>query len=114
MGPQPIGTARRARGRGRAATAAGLEVVDLRRRRLRVEFFDVGAVVYFLRKVIWTVPDFDVERYRDRLRALHERIQADGASSPPRRVPHRAKGGPDVRRARGRRRGDESTSVSVV
>ena len=38
-----------------------------------------GAVVYFLRKVIWTVPDFDVDRYRDRLRALHDRIQSDGA-----------------------------------
>ncbi len=26
--------------------------------RLRVEFFDVGAVIYFLRKVIWFLPDF--------------------------------------------------------
>ena len=45
---------------------------------MRVEFFDVGAVVYFLRKVIWTVPDFSVDRYHDRLRALHEQIESDG------------------------------------
>lgn len=61
-----------------AAEAAGLQVVDVQAERLRAEFFDVGAIIYFLRKVIWTVPDFTVERYRDRLRDLHERIEADG------------------------------------
>jgi len=40
--------------------------------------FDIGAVIYFLRKVIWTVPDFTVDRYRHKLRELHERIEADG------------------------------------
>ena len=50
----------------------------MRQERLRQEYFDIGAVVYFLRKVIWTVPDFTVERYRDRLRELHQRIEADG------------------------------------
>jgi hypothetical protein len=43
-----------------------------------MEFFDVGAVVYFLRKVIWTVPGFTLDRYRDRLRELHEQIRAEG------------------------------------
>jgi SAM-dependent methyltransferase len=60
------------------ARAAGLEVVGMREERLRAEFLDVGAVAYLLRKVVWLVPDFDVERYRDRLRELHERIRADG------------------------------------
>ncbi len=41
-------------------------------------FNDVGAVVYFLRKVLWTVPDFTVEKYRHRLLVLHERINQDG------------------------------------
>jgi SAM-dependent methyltransferase len=62
----------------RDATAAGLEVVDLRTARLRIEFHDVGAVVWFLRKVIWMVPGFTVAAYRDRLRALHELIAAEG------------------------------------
>lgn len=61
-----------------AAAAAGLHVVDLRRERLRMEFYDIGAVIYLLRKVIWLVPDFSVERYRDRLRALHESIRIGG------------------------------------
>ncbi|MCF3118933.1 class I SAM-dependent methyltransferase [Streptomyces arenae] len=60
------------------AEAAGLEVVDLRAERLRIEFFDIGAVVHFLRKVVWMVPGFSVEEYRPRLRELHERIRAEG------------------------------------
>jgi SAM-dependent methyltransferase len=62
----------------REAETAGLTVVDLRTESLRTEFFDVGAVVYFLRKVIWMVPGFTVEQYRDRLRELHEQILAEG------------------------------------
>jgi SAM-dependent methyltransferase len=79
IGPQPEAWAQRHPDNERAAAeAAGLQVVDMRMERLRAEFFDVGAVIYFLRKVIWTVPDFTVERYRDRLRELHERIEAEG------------------------------------
>jgi SAM-dependent methyltransferase len=63
---------------GAAAEAAGLVVTDLRQERLRTEFLDVGAVVYFLRLVVWTVPGFTVDRYRDRLRALHDGIERDG------------------------------------
>lgn len=43
-----------------------------------MEFHDIAAVVHFLRKVVWMVPDFTVEAYRPRLRALHERIEAEG------------------------------------
>ena len=80
IGPQPEKWAECHPDTQRAqAQAAGLRVVDIRMERLRVEFFDIGAVVYFLRKVIWTVPDFTVERYRNRLGELHERIGAQGS-----------------------------------
>ncbi|MEU8899193.1 class I SAM-dependent methyltransferase [Nocardia sp. NPDC048505] len=79
LGPQPEARAKRhPEDARRAAEAAGLEVVDLRAEQLRTEFHDVGAVVYFLRKVIWMVPGFTVEGYREQLRALHEQIQARG------------------------------------
>lgn len=79
IGPQPQAWARRDPKAERAqAESAGLQIVEMRLERLRQEFFDVGAVVYFLRKVIWTVPGFTVERYRERLRELHERIEAEG------------------------------------
>jgi SAM-dependent methyltransferase len=76
--PEPDGPTRDPKWTVRAAEAAGLEVTDLREFRGRMEFGDIAAVVYFLRKVIWTVPGFTVEAYRERLRALHERIVSDG------------------------------------
>lgn len=79
LGPQPQKGAGYHPDTQRAqAQAAGLQVVDMRMERLRAEFFDIGAVIYLLRKVIWTVPGFTVDGYRDRLRELHGRIEADG------------------------------------
>lgn len=79
MGTQPLGEGRKLTTAVRGAEGAGLEIRDLREATLRVEFFDIGAVVHFLRKVIWTVPDFSVERYRDRLLALHHMIEQSGS-----------------------------------
>ena len=39
-------------------------------------FSDVGAVVFILRKCIWWVPDFSVERYHDVLVALDAQMRA--------------------------------------
>ncbi|WP_030610299.1 class I SAM-dependent methyltransferase [Streptomyces sclerotialus] len=80
LGPQPaeVRRSRHPDDERAAAEAAGLEIADLRFERLRIEFFDIGAVVYFLRKVIWMVPGFTVEAFRDRLRELHEKIQDEG------------------------------------
>lgn len=77
--PQQAHLQRRPEDAAAAATAAGLDVIDLRSERLRMEFFDVGAVVYVLRKVVWWVPDFDVVTYRSRLLAMHRLITADGS-----------------------------------
>ncbi len=56
-----------------------LTITDLREQALRVEFFDVAAVVHFLRKVLWTVPGFTVAGYRDELARMHEHIQSAGS-----------------------------------
>jgi len=80
LGPQPDQSlcARHPDRERAGAEAAGLEIVDLRAESLRVEFHDIGAVVHFLRKVVWMVPDFTVETYEERLRALHEQIGTQG------------------------------------
>ncbi|MFD4569930.1 class I SAM-dependent methyltransferase [Streptomyces sp. NPDC058467] len=80
LGPQPeeVRKGRHPDSARAAAEAAGLDVVDLRAERLRMEFYDIGAVVHFLRKVIWMVPGFTVDQYRPQLRALHEQIETKG------------------------------------
>jgi SAM-dependent methyltransferase len=78
MGPQPVRPGSSAHWAAGQAEQAGLAVVDLREEALRTVFNDIAAVVYFLRKVLWTVPGFTVQEYRDRLRLLHRKMLADG------------------------------------
>jgi SAM-dependent methyltransferase len=78
MGPQPVSDRRSPERAVEEAATAGLEVIDLRQEALKVCFYDVGAVTYFLRKVLWTVPGFSVDRYRHRLQAMHDHIHAHG------------------------------------
>ncbi|MFI6345014.1 class I SAM-dependent methyltransferase [Streptomyces sp. NPDC050560] len=79
-GPQPAPEEmpRRPQAARAEAEEAGLDVVDLRYERLRMEFCDIGAVVYFLRKVIWIVPEFSVARHHGLLRRLDAAIRAEG------------------------------------
>lgn len=79
LGPLPSARhSRDPRTEVREAQAAGLEVVELQRARCRMEFFDIGAVVWILRKCPWWVPDFTVARYAARLRDLDAQIRARG------------------------------------
>ncbi|MHA7269347.1 class I SAM-dependent methyltransferase [Arthrobacter sp. HLT1-20] len=79
--PEPVRRGRHWDDAVAAATAAGLDVVGLQTAALRTEFYDIGAVVYFLRKVIWMVPGFTVEAHQDKLRELHAIIERDGKFS---------------------------------
>ncbi|MER7167732.1 methyltransferase domain-containing protein [Micromonospora sp. NPDC000207] len=80
VGPQPEHRLDRDPVRESAsAEAAGLRVVDLQSVRCRMELYDVGAAVYLLRKCVWWVPDFTVERYRETLRRLHDHIRQYGS-----------------------------------
>jgi hypothetical protein len=78
MGPQPVSPSRSVDVAVAEAEAAGLEIVDLRPEALRMEFYDIAAVIVFLRKVIWIVPGFTVEQYRDQLSALDAQLRAHG------------------------------------
>ncbi|MEU7905023.1 SAM-dependent methyltransferase [Actinoplanes sp. NPDC049118] len=79
-GPLPRNRLGRDPGReAAAARSAGLRVVDLRTARCRMEFLDIGAVVYLLRKCVWWVPDFSVDRYREALERLDAHIREHGS-----------------------------------
>ncbi|TDQ36782.1 methyltransferase family protein [Aureibacillus halotolerans] len=41
-------------------------------------FYDVGAIIYYLKAVAFEIPDFSVERYREGLEAIHSSINANG------------------------------------
>lgn len=76
LGPRP--EARKGRDPQRetaAAEQAGLVVENLRQARCRLQFFDIAAVVWILRKCVWWVPDFSVARYEDKLRELDSRLR---------------------------------------
>ena len=58
--------------------AAGLVVDRLEEATLRRLFLDVGALVWYLKAIPFEIPDFEVDRYADRLVELHHRIEHDG------------------------------------
>lgn len=57
---------------------AGLVITDAREADVVTRYLDVGAVIFQLRAVPWQAPGFEVGRYRDELRQLHDRITRDG------------------------------------
>ncbi|MGH9250385.1 MAG: class I SAM-dependent methyltransferase [Acidimicrobiales bacterium] len=77
-GPLPEGSKRDPDVEREGAESAGLVVQRLDLEHPRTVFYDVGAVVCFLRLVPWIVPGFTVAKYRDRLLALHHFIERAG------------------------------------
>lgn len=74
--PQDVRQGRHPDDEATAAQHAGLTVVDLRTATCRMEFFDIGAVVWTLRKLVWWVPDFSVARYDRELRELDAQMRS--------------------------------------
>ena len=58
--------------------ANGLRIVESREEFPRVEFRDIGAVVYYLKAIPWQVGNFSVERYYDKLGEIHNLIEETG------------------------------------
>ena len=62
-----------------ALSAAGFEILDWQEQYIESVFFDIGAVVYYLKVISWQIADFSVKKYRPALLRLHEHIQREGA-----------------------------------
>jgi SAM-dependent methyltransferase len=60
----------------RQVTEAGLAIEEAARADERIYFDDIAAVVYYLKAVSWSIPGYSLDKYRDRLRALHEDASA--------------------------------------
>jgi len=58
--------------------AAGFRIIEQREAFPVTCFYDVGAIVYYLKAVSWEIPDFSVDLYFDKLAEIHTLIQSDG------------------------------------
>jgi hypothetical protein len=57
---------------------AGFELLNVQEEFPLGEFADIGAIVFYLRIIPWQISDFNVEKYLDKLYAIHQDILADG------------------------------------
>ncbi|MCD6291771.1 MAG: class I SAM-dependent methyltransferase [Anaerolineae bacterium] len=60
---------------------AGFRVISQREDFPDTVFKDIGAVVFYLKIISWQISDFTIEKYRDRLLAIHDIIQERGCLS---------------------------------
>jgi len=44
----------------------------------KTRFFDLGAVLYYLKAIPWQIEDFTIQKYLPRIIDLHNRIEVDG------------------------------------
>lgn len=57
---------------------AGFIILDQKEEEGYTRFFDIGAIVYYLKAIEWQIPDFSVDRYADALVSLHHDLEAAG------------------------------------
>lgn len=57
---------------------AGFEVLAAAEQYPKSKFFDVGAIVWYCRIVVWEFPGFSVEKCFDKLAELQKRLERDG------------------------------------
>jgi SAM-dependent methyltransferase len=62
----------------RQLEASGFSIIDSREEYPKVEFKDIGAVVYYLKAIPWQVDDFSIEKYYDQLGNIHNFIEESG------------------------------------
>lgn len=57
---------------------AGFHIIKKYEQFPYTRFYDVGAIVYYLKAISWQIPDFSVEKYMDQLYELHRTIMEKG------------------------------------
>ncbi|WP_042678903.1 methyltransferase domain-containing protein [Anaerosalibacter massiliensis] len=58
--------------------AVDLKVLEQKEDLIKTRFYDIGAIVYYLKAIPWQVPDFTIERYFDKLVEIHNIIEKLG------------------------------------
>lgn len=56
----------------------GFKILEQKEDLTKTRFYDIGAIVYYLKAIPWQVPDFTIERYFDKLVEIHNIIERLG------------------------------------
>jgi SAM-dependent methyltransferase len=59
-------------------TSSGFELLNVKEEFPLTKFSDIGAVVFYLTIISWQIADFSVEKYRQKLSAIHQDILRNG------------------------------------
>lgn len=63
----------------RQLTDAGFKILEQKEEHPETVISDIGALVFYLKVVSWQIEDFSVEKYHNRLAAIHNRIEEQGS-----------------------------------
>ena len=56
----------------------GLSITEQKEDIIKTRFYDIGALVFYLKAIPWQVPGFTIEKYFERLKEIHAQIQKQG------------------------------------
>ncbi|MBZ2175666.1 class I SAM-dependent methyltransferase [Schnuerera sp. xch1] len=56
----------------------GLKITEQKEDMVKTRFYDIGAIVFYLKAIPWQVPNFTVEKYFKRLKGIDNLIQKEG------------------------------------
>ena len=59
-------------------TNSGFQLINSQDQLLDSIFYDIGAIIIFLKVIEWQIPDFSIEKYDERLQAMHHVIEDQG------------------------------------
>lgn len=56
----------------------GFTITENKENITKTRFYDIGAVLYFLKAIPWQIKDFTIEKYYPKIEELHKKIEFDG------------------------------------
>lgn len=57
---------------------AGLKIIEQKEDIVKTRFYDIEAIVFYLKAIPWQVPGFTVEKYYEKLKGIHNTLEKEG------------------------------------
>ncbi|MGB6128640.1 MAG: methyltransferase domain-containing protein [Psychrilyobacter sp.] len=62
----------------KSLTSCGFDLKELKEDKVKTRFYDIGAIIYYLKAIPWQIPDFSVDKYYKQLFHIHKFIEKQG------------------------------------